>query len=589
MSLPNSLNPEFVVRDYGLGLSKADVYNVFASYGASSKRDSNNFVGMYGLGSKAPFCYTDQFSIISYFEGVKYIYQAYIDDTDIGKISLLTKEQTTELSGMEIRVPIKTYDHYAFNNEATAFFRYFEPFPVITGYSIRQNTEKPLIEFDNFKYYGTKYTYPKIVMGNITYPIDQHMMSVPSIDLIIKAPIGSVEHTASREALEYKKKTKDFIDNAIKEFKTKVSENIKKTIKPSMSLYEKHIVYFQKKELIMGHLGLADTFDLTHNGKKITSTTMFMTEFKDLSVTWYRVHNNSSNLCEYYDVDGRPIVAVIGVNTDCIDKIRESTEVQKYYGSGYNFKINQYMKFDTKEALEIFKADPRTSGMVFIPVDNPKAAIAARKKAAANPLNKIKVLELSKRGSFCDSSCFTQSSATKGVYFPIYRYSSRLSESRSLQYYLRVLDKIEDKTPLYGLRESDIEKGLGSSWVSIAKHTEEKIKKYLENNGISVSYAEYKAVKSFPSCLKTFSSCWESLPAGVMKNFLEKVRNIEKHDHTLDILYNYYDATVKILDTPIFKEYKKLEEKYPLFNTIFRSYGYIDNEDRIGIIKLVNK
>ena len=74
-----------------------------------------------------------------------------------------------------------------------------------------------------------------------------------------------------------------------------------------------------------------------------------------------------------------------------------------------------------------------------------------------------------------------------------------------------------------------------------------------------------------------------------MKNFLEKVRNIEKHDHTLDILYNYYDATVKILDTPIFKEYKKLEEKYPLFNTIFRSYGYIDNEDRIGIIKLVNK
>jgi HSP90 family molecular chaperone len=60
--LPNSANPNFIVRDYGTGLSQTDMENLYTTYGASNKNDSNDFVGCLGLGSKSPFAYSKSFT-----------------------------------------------------------------------------------------------------------------------------------------------------------------------------------------------------------------------------------------------------------------------------------------------------------------------------------------------------------------------------------------------------------------------------------------------------------------------------------------------------------------------------------------------
>ena len=53
--LPNTLEPWFSIRDYGLGLSHDQVINIYTTYFESTKTDSNEFIGALGLGSKSPF------------------------------------------------------------------------------------------------------------------------------------------------------------------------------------------------------------------------------------------------------------------------------------------------------------------------------------------------------------------------------------------------------------------------------------------------------------------------------------------------------------------------------------------------------
>jgi hypothetical protein len=50
VTLPGPLDPTFRVRDFGPGLSEEDIRTVYALYGASTKRNSNEVVGQLGLG-----------------------------------------------------------------------------------------------------------------------------------------------------------------------------------------------------------------------------------------------------------------------------------------------------------------------------------------------------------------------------------------------------------------------------------------------------------------------------------------------------------------------------------------------------------
>ena len=50
VDLPTDLNPSLVIRDFGVGLSEQEIIDVYARYGASTKRDTDDQVGAFGLG-----------------------------------------------------------------------------------------------------------------------------------------------------------------------------------------------------------------------------------------------------------------------------------------------------------------------------------------------------------------------------------------------------------------------------------------------------------------------------------------------------------------------------------------------------------
>jgi DNA topoisomerase VI subunit B len=81
--IPSKLIPHFHIRDYGIGLSEEDIMGLYSTYFASTKGQSNDFVGALGLGSKSPFSYTDSFTVESWFNNEKKTYAIFIGDEGV--------------------------------------------------------------------------------------------------------------------------------------------------------------------------------------------------------------------------------------------------------------------------------------------------------------------------------------------------------------------------------------------------------------------------------------------------------------------------------------------------------------------------
>jgi hypothetical protein len=241
VQLPSELEPIFRIRDYGPGLSHEDIFNLYMTFGASSKRASNALIGGLGIGSKAPFAYTSCFTVTSYHGGKVNSYQMFIDDD--GKPCTMHVSETVDVgnapTGLEITVPVKRQDISRFVNEAENCYRWFtEVKPNFTG--VKPNVSEAKIAFDgrdkgiNFliqeanRYYsGSSY----VVMGNIAYSINNNELyeALDKLELgrimnngsVFFAPIGALDIAASRETLSFNKRT---IINLVELIKTELTK-----------------------------------------------------------------------------------------------------------------------------------------------------------------------------------------------------------------------------------------------------------------------------------------------------------------------------------------------------------------------------
>lgn len=112
----------FVLRDFGTGLSEEEVYNLYTVYGRSTKAETNDFIGAFGIGSKVPFCYTQSFEVTSFQNGIKKVYIAFHDKNNINSISKILEEETTEPNGLSIKIHIKSDTDF---NEFVEDAKYF--------------------------------------------------------------------------------------------------------------------------------------------------------------------------------------------------------------------------------------------------------------------------------------------------------------------------------------------------------------------------------------------------------------------------------------------------------------------------------
>ena len=230
VNLPSYLEPNFIIRDYGLGLSKEDVMEMYTTFFSSTKSDSNDFTGCFGLGSKTPFSYTTSFSVNSYWNGTKYYFIATKKD-GLPNIFFVKEESTEEENGLEISIPTDKsggFDH-KFHNEMVNYLKYIPEIKVDTPKEIVRRV--PLISKDVFKLYEKEipsYSWDRshatsicyIKQGQNIYKVNdfidkygQGAKEAGEIDLstlryffnycdiVIEVPIGTLSITPSRESL----------------------------------------------------------------------------------------------------------------------------------------------------------------------------------------------------------------------------------------------------------------------------------------------------------------------------------------------------------------------------------------------------
>jgi len=257
--LPTQLEPWFAIRDYGTGLSHEQVTNIYTTYFESTKTSSNDFIGALGLGSKSPFSYTDNFSVTAIKDGVKGIYTAFINDQGVPSIALMTSEESTDPSGVEVKFSVNDrWDFSKFQDEARVVYKYFKLRPVVSGvtdFAFRD------VEYESRDIipgvHSTGRGNTVAVMGNIAYPIDipqaNHkdfgdVVSLLNCGLEMHFAIGELDFQASREGLSYIPQTIASIKRKLEELNAALADVLAGEANAIPNLWERTFFLLKKKE-----------------------------------------------------------------------------------------------------------------------------------------------------------------------------------------------------------------------------------------------------------------------------------------------------------------------------------------------------
>jgi len=374
--MPSRLEPHFKVRDNGLGLSEADIKDVYTSYGESTKSDSNDFIGALGVGSKSGFAYGDNFVVTSYHNGIKTVYNA-AKSAAKREIIKLYSEPSTEPSGIEVSIPVKHGEDHLFATKSLNFFKYWDVKPEIIGIDnlrIEESLKNNILfsgtdwfikaNKDSNRYSGI----PVAVMGNITYPVNWDLVKQKFTDstnskvtkvlrfisvnnFVIRFNIGDLEIAPSREALQYT----DHTVNNIVDRLNQVTDELEQCVIDAVNNCKTD---WESKKKFTEFFG-TDTY--CSNSELFESSiikNLVLPRLNTKSGFYNNLHNWDANC-------GKVDIARIKSGTTPFDYVPVLTTVSRY-GSGYDYKIAGYsgnystILADSKNGIIIMDMDRKT-------------------------------------------------------------------------------------------------------------------------------------------------------------------------------------------------------------------------------------
>ena len=112
--LPSLLDLTFQVRDFGLSMSHDQVMNLYTTMFGSTKDQSNEQVGGFGIGSKSPFAYTDTFSVTCYSGTERRDYFAHLGTDGVPALTHLETSPCSEPRGTRVSMPVNQHDRWDF-------------------------------------------------------------------------------------------------------------------------------------------------------------------------------------------------------------------------------------------------------------------------------------------------------------------------------------------------------------------------------------------------------------------------------------------------------------------------------------------
>lgn len=214
----------------------------------STKADSNDQIGAFGLGSKSPFAISDSFTVETRYNGELHNFVMFLNDKRIPTCELATKDLDTrdplpiltdEKNGMTVRVPVKTSSYQAFADQLSDLCRVLLPeeYPVVTnddyfdGFTPINREQKIFDTYvqqvERSSHASTHYA----VMGGVAYPIELDQLDEQSATLLERFPstytffpLGALNVPPSREDLSYDQFTKASLNEKMNELRQGIME-----------------------------------------------------------------------------------------------------------------------------------------------------------------------------------------------------------------------------------------------------------------------------------------------------------------------------------------------------------------------------
>lgn len=220
------------VKDYGPGISPERIENIFTQYFASTKRETNEQIGGFGIGAKSPFAYSPVFSVITRVDGVE---RTYLMEKTTGDrtCTLINEVESSEfISGTTIRIPIQDkYDEAKFVKAIGDQLILLSDRLVINIPSKYEFHMPTVIDFGDIfciKMWDGKFLEHDGIMlslGDILYkiPHSDGRMYLPN-NYVLKFNIGELSPTLSREGIELNDEASVLIHNRAHNVTTLIEE-----------------------------------------------------------------------------------------------------------------------------------------------------------------------------------------------------------------------------------------------------------------------------------------------------------------------------------------------------------------------------
>lgn len=211
---PTPTRPEFYVRDYGVGMTHQVMTKEYIVIGHSDKDQSNEEVGMWGLGSKVPFAYSDHYTIACY-DGERVRHYGYaIAEDGVPDLLLMSDEPCDEPAGVRIGLSVEAKDFESF---AKAIRRVYIAHKGEFDTNI-QNINMGQIAFSGADWaaytdvgdLSSGWQTPSCFarQGCVLYPVQHDKINTlpggrGAHRFILDCPIGTIRMTPSRESIQY--------------------------------------------------------------------------------------------------------------------------------------------------------------------------------------------------------------------------------------------------------------------------------------------------------------------------------------------------------------------------------------------------
>ena len=622
--LPNKLEPTFKIRDYGVGLSHHDVVNVYTTYFESTKTESNDYIGCLGLGSKSPFSYVDNFSIVSYLNGKQRIYNAFLNEEETPTIALLSESDTKEPNGLEVSFPVQGNDSYRFEETANSVFTYFKLKPKFKGAKIDIAKVDYMLEGSNWGVRKSQYAgSAQAVMGNIAYKLSDFSGDLDNVDvrtLIRNVPIdiffniGDLEVAASRENLSYNKRTVANIEKVLSKVVEEIRVKANGKIDSCKTLWDAKVLtheiltgeYAHLKEILKGQ----NVFEW--KGTQLDGNSYIkIDDIKNKGITiqwfspktsWRRRRTSSDPTIGHEEVSAvhakkssKVFFADItrGSHLRCRQVILESPTIENkrnYYNSVEKSIDNVYLVHGDKKSVEAFRKEIGIDVIPPISSIEKKKNSSVYKTAEYNPKNATKLLVYETDESLHDSQNSSHWRKEKvqldagGVFVGINRYrvcgENADSYIQTINENLALIGESLDDVEIVGAKASIAHELYNDkNWKTLREYAIDKIKAHVKDNklddkinmAVQLNQAEISLGRIQKLVLDM--NVDKTKPCG---KFITAVKDIRKFQGDKEKLLNVYRLMNKfnielagkkdIIDLD--SEWEKVGKAYPLMDDL---------------------